>query len=295
MAKIGKNCQGRLCGKFYIDCILPPRLAIWAELVAYRAAMGGDMRLGFIGTGAITGHILRGLKTSGLADLPAVISPRNADMAQELVKLPGVEIAEDNQDVIDRSDLLVLAVRPQVAESVLRPLQFNPKTPVISLIATLHIDTLRQWTGAETICRAIPLPFVERHQDVTPVFPPIPQAMQLFNALGRALAVDDLAAFDAYGTASALMATYFGMVETAATWLAGQSIAAGDADTYLRGLYANLGNSLAASPLPLEALRIGHSTAGGLNEQLHRVFQNTGGEDALLAGLSSVLARIKSV
>lgn len=252
------------------------------------------MRLGFIGTGAITGHILRGLKTSDLADWPVVISPRNADMARELTKLPGVEIATDNQDVINRSDLILLAIRPQVAEAVLRPLQFHPETPLISLIATLQIDTLQQWTGAQAICRAIPLPFVERHQDVTPVFPPIPQAMQLFNALGRALAVDDLAAFDAYGTASALMATYFGLLETAANWLSGQGISAPDSDAYLRGLFANLGNSLAASPLSLDALRIGHSTAGGLNEQLHRVFEAEGGGAALEAGLASVLARIKS-
>ena len=253
------------------------------------------MRLGFIGTGAITAHMLRGLKTSVLADWQVLLSPRNVEIAHDLATtLPGVAIAVDNQAVIDGSDLIVLAVRPQVAESVLRPLQFYPETPLISLIATLQIDTLRQWTGAQTICRAIPLPFVERHHDVTPVFPAIPQAMQLFNALGRALAVDDLAAFDAYGTASALMASYFGLVETAANWLSNQGISQPDADAYLRGLFANLGNSLAASPLSLDALRIGHSTQGGLNEQLHREFEAKGGSAALEAGLEAVLARIKA-
>ena len=48
------------------------------------------MRLGFIGTGTITAHMVRGLKASGLADWPIVVSPRGALVAAELALLPGV-------------------------------------------------------------------------------------------------------------------------------------------------------------------------------------------------------------
>jgi len=252
-------------------------------------------RLGFIGTGTITAHIVRGLKASGLSDWPIVLSPRNAETAQALAtSLPGVEIARDNQEVLDRADVVILALRPQVAEDLLRPLRFKPDTPIISLMATLHSDTLRAWTGATEICRAIPLPFVERRQDVIPVFPPHPDAMTVFGALGRALPVADLAAFDAYATASALMATYFGIIENAADWMQTQSISQGDAAFYLGALFSNLSTTLVQSPLPMTALRDAHSTPGGLNEQLHRVFVDQGGQDALRAGLQSVLARVKA-
>ncbi len=254
-----------------------------------------NLCIGFIGTGSITKHIVRGLKASHMADAPVLLSPRNQAVAQDLSeRLPGVQIAANNQDVLNRADLIILAVRPQLAAEVIRPLAFDPDKPVISLIATLPITDLHAWTGVTQICRAIPLPFVERRSCVTPVFPPLPAAMELFGALGQALAVTDLAAFDSYAAASALMGTYFGLVESASAWMQMQGIPEQDAAAYLRALFANLGTTLRDDPQSATALRLAHSTKGGLNEQLRRVFQTNGGDAALKAGLSAVLDRIRN-
>lgn len=250
------------------------------------------MRLGFIGTGTITAHIVQGLKASGLADWQVVLSPRSESVAATLAVLPGVSVAADNQAVIDSSDAVVLAVRPQVAAEVLKPLRFHPDRPLISLIAATSLEDLGAWTGAQQICRAIPLPSVEARTCVTPVFPPNPLAMQLFDALGQALPVHDLAAFDAYATGSAVMATWFGMAETAAGWMVENGIPAADAETYMRGLFADLGVTVRDKTRSLETLRHDHATKGGLNEQIWRVFGENGGPQALSAGMSSVMARI---
>lgn len=252
------------------------------------------MRLGFLGTGTITAHMVRGLKGSALADWPVLLSPRNAETAAALAaSLPGVTVAADNQAVIDGSDLVILAVRPQVAEAVIRPLRFRTDLPLISLIAGLPIATIRDWTGAATVTRAIPLPFVESRRDAIPVFPPEPQAMALFGALGRALPVHDLQAFDAYATTSALMGTYFGLVEAALDWAGAQGLPQADARAYLSSLFGNLGEVLRESPASPTELRVGHSTRGGLNEQVHAEFVKAGGAAALRAGLDSVLARLR--
>ena len=250
------------------------------------------MRLGFIGTGTITAHIVRGLKSSALADGQVVLSPRSADVAAALAALPGVTVAADNQAVIDAADVVVLAVRPQVADEVLRPLHFAPGRPVISLIAGLSLELLHELTGAHDICRAIPLPSVEARACVTPVYPPKPDAMRLFAALGQALPVETLAAFDAYGTGSAVMATWFGFAEIALDWMANHGIPRDDAETYIRGLFANLGEAIRDEGRSLDSLREAHATKGGLNEQTWRVFRETGGDKALKAGMDSVLARI---
>ena len=42
------------------------------------------MRVGFVGTGAITEAIVRGMKGSALASWPVVLSPRNAEVARGL-------------------------------------------------------------------------------------------------------------------------------------------------------------------------------------------------------------------
>lgn len=252
------------------------------------------MRLGFIGTGTITAHVVRGLKASALADWDILLSPRSAAIAAELAKLPGVSIAADNQAVLDTADAVVLAVRPQVAAEVIKPLRFAPDRPIISLIAATSREDIAVWTRARDICRAIPLPSVEDRACVTPVFPPHPHAMQLFGALGQALPVHDLPAFDAYATGSAVMATWFGMAETAAGWMVDHGIPAADAETYMRGLFANLGQTIRDQSRNLEALRHDHATKGGLNEQTYRVFGEKGGAKALRAGMDSVMARISN-
>lgn len=251
-------------------------------------------RLGFVGTGTITAHVLRGLKASDLSDWPVLLSPRNAGVAAELAaSLPGVTVAADNQAVVDGSDLVVLAVRPQVAEAVVGPLRFRPGQRIISLIAGLPIATIRDWTGVAQVTRAIPLPFVEDRRDATPVFPPDPEAMALFDALGRALPVHDAGAFDVYAASSALMGTYFGVVEEAARWAEDKGLPEADARAYLASLFSNLGEVLRHSTASLPDLRDAHSTKGGLNEQVFAEFVAHGGAAALAAGLDSVLARLR--
>lgn len=258
------------------------------------ATGAGMTRLGFIGTGAITAALLHGLKASPLADWPVLISPRNADMAQALARsLPGVTVAADNQAVLDGADIVVLAVRPQIAEQVLRPLRFGPDHRLVSLIAGLAIPAIRDWTGVEQVVRAIPLPFAHTRSDAAPVHPPAPWAMALFNALGVALPVQDPADFDVYVALSALMETYFGLVETTADWATAQGLPPGDARIYLGALFGNLGDTLRASRDSLPDLRAAHTTLGGMNEQVHRDFSTAGGMTALQAALDSVFARAK--
>lgn len=260
---------------------------------AYDGAKGGHMRLGFIGAGTITAHMVRGLKVSTLSDWPIVISPRNAAVAAALAELPGVTVADSNQAVVDGCDLVILAVRPQVADMVIKPLVLPPTRPVISLVAGLHIGTLTAWTGVQAVCRAIPLPFVERLEGVTPVFPPHPAAMQIFAALGTALPVEDLAAYDSYAAASALMGSYFGLLETACAWMVAQGHSEADAAQYLRGLFGSLGDVLRTSPAGFEQLREDHSTKGGLNEMIFQRFIEGGGGAAMQAALTAAFKRVQ--
>ena len=80
---------------------------------------GPGMSIGFLGCGTIAAAMIEGLVTAG-HDAPIVVSPRSADIAAGLATRFGtVAIAEDNQAVLDRSSLVVIAVRPQIVASVL--------------------------------------------------------------------------------------------------------------------------------------------------------------------------------
>ena len=249
--------------------------------------------LGFLGTGTITAAIVRGLKGSALKDWPVILSPRNTALSAELAaSLPGVAVASSNQEVIDHSEIVFLAMRPQDAEAVIRPLAFRPGQRIITLVAALDVATIRAWTGVSSITRAIPLTFVEHRAGVTPIMPPDETAAKIFSALGTCIQVSDIDAFDGYAAASALMGTYFGVAEVAQGWLVANGLKPEDSELFLRHMFGSLGDVMRAKPLSLEELRAAHSTRGGLNELAYERFMGAGGGEALKTGLDAVLERI---
>ncbi|MEY4696390.1 MAG: hypothetical protein RIT14_818 [Pseudomonadota bacterium] len=253
------------------------------------------MRLGFVGSGAITAAMVEGLSGGPLRDWPIVLSPRNAAVAADLAARFGqVRVAADNQAVVDGADMVFVAVRPQVAEAVLAGLRFRPGQSIVSLVAALSVARVAELTGGlSPVVRAIPLPFVAARTCVTPIHPADAAVAAIFDDLGGTIAVEHIAEFDAYGVTSALMATYFGLVDTAAGWAAQQGLPRAAAERYLRNLFGNLGDVLRRHPdLPLPVLREEHSTRGGLNEMAHLRFEAEGGAAALRAAMAAVKARI---
>jgi pyrroline-5-carboxylate reductase len=225
----------------------------------------------------------------------AILSPRGAELAADLARrLPGVTVAASNQAVVDGSDLVVLAVRPQVAEEVVRALQFRPGQRVISLVAATQIDTIRGWIGIDLpVIRAIPLPFVADRRCVTPILPPDAEVAALFNRLGQVVECSSQAEFDLLAVGSALMGSYFGILDVAQGWLVAQGLPEASARSYLAGLFGNLGRVAEGSSTAFAALRNEYSTVGGLNEQIFRTFEREGGSDALRTALDQVLARVR--
>jgi pyrroline-5-carboxylate reductase len=101
------------------------------------------MKIGFIGTGTISEAIVTGIANSNLAVEAICVSPRSKQKAGRLTaSFPIVSAASDNQKVSDICDVVFLAVRPQVAQSVLEELRFRDDQTLISLIATLNRDQL---------------------------------------------------------------------------------------------------------------------------------------------------------
>ena len=255
------------------------------------------MIYGFIGTGTITAAIIEGMMRSQLSAARVVVSPRGKAMAQALAaRHPQVSVAASNQAVVDDADVLVLAVRPQDAEAVLRELSIPSGKKIISLIAGTSHARLAAWTGhdASRIVRAIPLPFVAAGEGVTPLIPGDATAEELFNAMGKAVPCETQQEFDLFAVTSALMGTYYGVLERVAGWLVAKGLPADKARDSLVPLFRSLSQVAHATPeASFSQLREDHSTRGGLNEQVFRDFEAKGGSDALLHALDRVLARAR--
>ncbi len=253
------------------------------------------MRIGFVGTGVITEAIVTGLLRAEFTIEEIVVSPRSEARSARLAALsPLVRVASDNQDVVSACDVVFLAVRPQIAEEVVRPLSFTPGTIVASLIATIPIPTLRQWIGADVeLSRAVPLPFVAELRGVTVVYPASAVLDRIFGELGTVIDCDTIDEFDAFAVAGGLMGAYFGFAETCAQWLNAADVPADKARAYLAPFFHGLAGSAVAAPeKSFEDLRMEHSTAGGLNEQMHERFRREGGLRALTVAMDAVAERI---
>jgi len=145
------------------------------------------MKLGFIGTGALTSAIVVGLKSLDGDPVSVVLSPRNEEIAAKLAsRYPNTRVAADNQEVLDDCDTVMLAVRPQDAHQVLPELKFRRDHHLISLIATLSREEIIGLTApASRVTKALPMPMIAQRLGATIIYPPDQDVAALFGGLGR--------------------------------------------------------------------------------------------------------------
>jgi pyrroline-5-carboxylate reductase len=252
------------------------------------------MTIGFIGTGAITAAIVTGLSSEGGTRPDIRLSPRNATTAAGLANRFGnVSVCVSNQEVVDSSDTLVLAVRPQVAEAVLSEIRFSSGQNVISLVAGFPMRRVADLVApAGKIWRAIPLPSVAQRRSPIAVYPAGGAAAELFGSLGTVFGVKAEEHFNAFSTGTSTLAAYFGFVGCVASWVAGKGVPEREAREYMARMFAGLADtSLEKSEQSFEDLATAHATPGGLNEQVMRDLTSHGVFNTLTEALDLVHQR----
>jgi pyrroline-5-carboxylate reductase len=248
-----------------------------------------------LGVGAIGAAIVTGL-CEDVDDAPKLLlSPRNAEIAAGLAqRFASVDVAADNQAVVDGAPVVIVCVRPQVAESVLAELRFPADRVVISAMAGVSVSTLQRLVAPATdVARVIPLPSVARRDCITPVHPPNAAAVALFDRLGETVEVADVKAFDAFSAATATIAAHFAYLNAIATWLESQEIPAPAATRYVASIFAGLAEATRSGE-PFERLARDHATAGGTNEQFLNGLEQSGGFEHVSLGLQQVLDRLNA-
>ncbi len=248
------------------------------------------MRLGFIGTGTITTAVVTGLCTAARSPEYILVSPRNAERAAALAEaFPQVTVAKDNQEVIDGSDWVFLAVLPKMAQEVLSPLRFRSGQRIVSLIATLSAAEL-----ASAIVRVVPLPPVARQLGPISMCPPDRQVADLLDRIGSAVEVEDERQLYALWSVTALMAPYFALLAKTADWLAAQGVEAAAGRRYAGAMFHGLSLFGAeAGAEGFDPLTEEHQTPGGLNEQALRELAAAGWYDEVGTVLDNILARLE--
>ena len=271
----------------------PTKLRIRTEVFS-ESERNSLMILGIVGSGTMAAAIVTGLRSAG--DSSSIfLSPRNATTASALAgQFQRVAVCESNQEVLDRCDTVLLAVRPQVAESVLGGLRFRPDHQILSIIAIFSVERLRGLVSpASRITRAVPLPSAANRESPTAIYPGDDAALKFFRLLGPAFAVDTEEQINAIGSVSSIVASYFAFAEGAVSWLSQFGIPEPAARDYVARMLPSLTREVAEAPTQsLRSMARQHATAGGLNEQLLTYLEVKGVFEALSHGLDEVMKRI---
>jgi len=256
----------------------------------------GELRIGVIGTGFIAQAMIDGFLLRGEEGLSVTVSPRGAATAATLAaRYPRtVRIAASNQAVLDASDLIICAVRPQAAEAVLGALRFVARHHVVSVIAAFSREDIRRLTDpAGGVTLAIPLPAMARGNSATVIMPGNERVAALFQRGGAVIAVDDAHAYAALGTSTAIMAPYFAVARTVSDWLAANGVAATPARQYVASLLQGLAETTAGdADKDFARLETDHATPGSFNDQLRRHLADGGAFRAFETGLDILLRRM---
>ena len=78
-----------------------------------------DKRIGFVGGGAMAQALASGLVATGVPAEAVAASDPDRGRREALKAAPGIETFETNADLVARSDLVVLAVKPGLVQTVL--------------------------------------------------------------------------------------------------------------------------------------------------------------------------------
>lgn len=119
-----------------------------------------DIRLGFIGTGNMGTAMIKSIVKSGKVPAERIfLFDVDKDKLKALCRETGTTAVESSEEVIQKSDVIILAVKPNMVKTVLEPLKglFNENKLLISVAVGIPIKFYKSILGNDVkIIRTMP-------------------------------------------------------------------------------------------------------------------------------------------
>ena len=253
------------------------------------------MNLGFIGTGTIASSVITGIFKSKIFFKKIYISKRNNKNSQKLKKkYKKVSIAKNNQEIIDKCNLIFLSVTPTVGNKIIKKLKFKSNQTIISFISTITLSQLRKAVKVNAeIVRAIPLPPISLKKGPIPICPPNLKVKKFFNQLGTTVEIKNEKSSINFWSTSGMMAPFYQLLSTMTDWLVKKGVKRNNAQKYITSLFLALSeDAVVNSKKNLKYLVKESQTSKGLNEQGVKELTKAGFYKSLEKTLNSIHKRL---
>jgi len=111
-----------------------------------------NSKIGFIGGGNMAASLIGGLLDGGAPAENIVVGEPDPDRRQWLAQEYSIAVTNNNADVIARSEVVILAVKPQIMKTVLEPLQtaLQARRPLLlSIAAGVREADIQRWASGD--------------------------------------------------------------------------------------------------------------------------------------------------
>ncbi|MDC0982258.1 pyrroline-5-carboxylate reductase [Candidatus Pelagibacter sp.] len=253
------------------------------------------MILGFIGTGKISSSVIKGISNSKLLYKKIIISPRNYKLSKLLKKkYKKVTIAKNNQEIVNKSNWIFLAVTPSVGKKIIKELKFKSTQTVISFISTITLAELKKAIKVKAkIIRAIPLPPISIKKGPVPICPPNKKVKAFFDKIGTTVEIKNEKLSINFWSTSGMMAPFYQLLSAMTDWLVKKGVKRDNAQKYITSLFLALSeDAVVNSKKDLKYLVKDSQTPNGLNEQGVKELTKAGFYKSLEKTLNSIHKRL---
>lgn len=159
------------------------------------------MKVAIIGAGNMGGAIARGLAQGTLvkAEDLTVANPSSGKLEALKADFPAIRTTHDNKEAACGADIVVLAVKPWLAEQVLRSLSLDAARQIlVSVVAGISFERYAEWVDPQmTIFRVIPNTAISQRESMTLIASHCASKEQeellvdLFNEMGMAMLIPE--------------------------------------------------------------------------------------------------------
>ena len=225
-----------------------------------------------------------------------LISPRNKKIALSLKKrFKKVTISKNNQELINNSKWVFLAITPTVGRKIIKNLKFRSNQTIVSFISTITIPELKKMIKVKTdIVRAIPLPPISLKKGPVPICPPNRKVKTFFDKIGSTVEIKNEKLSINFWSTSGMMASYYEVLKAMSDWLVKRGIKRIDSQKYITSLFLALSeDAVINSKKDLKYLVKESQTPKGLNEQGLKEMTKKGVYKSITKTLDNIHKRLR--
>lgn len=176
-------------------------------------------RVGILGVGHLMSHLVPGFdQGSQTADYRFLLSSRNRKISTDLAQSFGLEVTEDNNDLVRRSEIVTLATPTQVAISTIANLPWERRHLLISFCLGISTSKLQEVVGPAKVVRVMPTTAGEVYESPTSVFPRDERTKRLMSLLGPVYFARDEKTFDRMCFVAAFYGWMFALFDEIVGW-----------------------------------------------------------------------------